>query len=343
MSNHNDKNDDELLRAVCKFKNLEELKPATQKVMVEASGSLQSYLNKALADEFNSNLFGVCAGLLDNGFTAEQAVEVIYAMPAHREPKGNEIERAVGKIYDANVNGGATESAWPLPDRVELCDIMDNLKQVGIEPTSEDDMMAQLGESPEEADNAADFLRHYFNGLDNPCIYLGRQKFGQIQKLSTWLADSEIVEALAYDQVLANPMKRLLTEEERSSIPSGGRRAEFYNETLDVVTFESDTLLPELQLGVVAVLSNYLPLVSIVYSGGKSYHATFSLKGLTREQVNVVRQKLTNLGADRQVLSPQHLVRLGGVKRTTKERKVQEVLWINPEARTQSVEAGKLA
>ena len=312
--------------------------------MVNAPQPLQRYLNKALMDEFNSNLFGVCAGLLDNKFSAEQAIEVIYNMPAHREPRGNEIERAVGKIFDAELSGESTDSAWPLPKKVELCDIMDNLKQAGIEPMSEDDMIAQLGESPEEADNAVDFIKHYFNGLDNPPVYIGGQRYGAIHHASTWLANSEMIEAYGYDQVLANPMKRLLTAEERTATvtdadgkiklkhPSGGRGTEFGSETLDVITFESDSLPEGMQFAVIEYLARHLPLVSIVYSGGKSYHATFSLKGLSREQVDDVRQALAGLGGDRSVMAPHQLVRLGGVTRRSKGT-FQRVLWIDGDAR----------
>ena len=225
------------IRDACKFEHLNKLKPETQKVMVNAPQSLQSYLNRALIDDFNPNLFGVCAGLLDNKFTAEQAIEVIYKMPAHREPIGNEIERAVSRIFDAELSGDSTDSAWPLPKKVELCDIMDNLKQAGVKPMSEDDMIDQLGESPEEADNAVDFIKHYFNGIGDPPVYIGGQRHGAIQHASTWLANSETIEAYGYDQVLANPMKRLLTAEERANIDSGGRHEDFYNETLDVITF----------------------------------------------------------------------------------------------------------
>ena len=331
------------LEDACKFKHLKKLKLTTQAVMVQTPQSLQRYLNRALMEEFNSNLFGVCAGLLDNKFTAEQAIEVIYNMPAHREPKGGEIERAVNKIFNESIDGESEESAWPFPKKVELCDIMDNLKQAGIEPMSEGDMIAQLGESPEEADNAVDFINHYFNGLDNPPVYISGQRHGSIQRVSTWLANSEMIEAYGYDQILANPMKRLLTLDELKSIPSGGRHKDFYNDTLDVITFESDALKPEEQLAVIAWIAQYLPLVSIVYSGGKSYHATFSLKGLSREQVDAVRQALTNLGGDRQVMAPTQLVRLGGVNSTKPGNKLQRVLWIDPDARTQPVEAGKLA
>ena len=331
-----------LLEASCRFKNLNKLKPEARAVMLDAKGSLQEYLNKALTKALNSKLMGVCAGLQDNGFTSTQAVEVIYAMDSHREPINGEIERAVGKVYSTAVDAEITPSAFPQPKAREPHEVLSNIARLGITPLSEDELIEHLGESPEEADNATDFLQHYFAGLDNPPVYIGTKKHGQIQHLSTWLADGEIIDALGYDQMLANPMRRLLTEQERASIPSGGRRIEFASETLDVVTFESDSLPLELQLGVILYLSSFLPLVSIIYSGGKSYHATFSLEGLAPDQAHKVRHALADVGADTGVLSPYQLVRLGGVNRSDKGNKLQEVLWIDPNARTEPVSVGKL-
>ena len=107
--------DEITLNDVCQYKHINKLTGEARRKMVDAPATLQRYLNKALMEEFNSNLFGVCAGLLDNNFTAEQATEVIYKMPAHRPPKAGEIERAVGKIFNANTNTGESISAWPLP------------------------------------------------------------------------------------------------------------------------------------------------------------------------------------------------------------------------------------
>jgi hypothetical protein len=331
-----------LLELSCSFQRINKLKPETKEVMLQANGSFQSYLNKALTKALNTNLMGVCAGLQDNGFTSIQAVEVIYAMPSHREPVGDEVERAVSKVYSTEVDAEITPSPFPQPKEREQHEILSNISRLGITTLSEDELIEHLGESPEEADNVTDFLQHYFAGLDNPPVYIGTRKHGQIQHLSTWLADGEIIDAFGYDQILANPMRRLLTEQERASIPSGGRRIEFASETLDVVTFESDSLPLELQLGVILYLSSFLPLVSIIYSGGKSYHATFSLEGLAPDQAHKVRHSLADVGADTGVLSPYQLVRLGGVNRSDKDNKLQRVIWIDPNARTEPVSVGKL-
>jgi hypothetical protein len=326
----------------CSFQRINRLKPETKEVMLQANGSFQNYLNKALTEALNTKLMGVCAGLQDNGFTSTQAVEVIYAMDSHREPVGDEVERAVNKVYSTEVDSEITQSAFPQPKAREQHEVLSNIARLGITPLTEDELIKHLGESPEEADNVTDFLQHYFNGLGNPPVYIGTQKHGQIQHLSTWLADGEIIDALGYDQILANPMRRLLTEQERASIPSGGRRIEFASETLDVVTFESDILPDTLQFGVIAFLSDLLPLVSVVFSGNDSDHATLSLRGLDKDQVHEVRQTLVDLGADPAVLSPYQLVRLGGVNRSDKGNKLQRVIWIDPNARTEAVAVGKL-
>ena len=337
----------------CKFEQLNELEPETQEVMVNAPQELHLYLNRALMESFNPKLLKVSHGLRKAGFSAEQAIEVIYTMPAHREPKGNEIERAVSNAYDAEQGGKINRSDWPEVE-VPLEQVKANIEQAGIVPMSEDELLAQLGDTPEEIDNVADFISHYFKGVERP-VYIGDLYHGAIENISTWLADPEAIDALGYDQVLANPMKRRLTAEERKTTvtdakgkvklkyASGGRGVEFANETMEVITFESDKLSAEEQFAVIAYLAGFLPLVSIVYSGGKSYHATFSLKGLSRDQVMAVRTALVALGGDESVMSPYQLVRLGAVTRSDKGNKFQRVLWMDGDARNTAVDSDKLA
>jgi hypothetical protein len=110
-----------------------------------------------------------------------------------------------------------------------------------------------------------------------------------------------------------------------------------------VILFESDFLPEEIQLAVIVYLSGFLPLISIVWSAGKSFHAYFSLKGLTRAQVDAVRKEFVAHGGDRGVMNPANLTRLGGVHRSDKGKGLQRVVWMDREARTKSVDPGDLA
>jgi len=300
----------------------------------ETTDEIREYLSANFKDSINPNLLKVCGWLRNNGKTQEEAESTLLSFTGgHRELEHAEVERAASKVYSQTEGAARTSSAWALPKAPQKSEVLDNLAALSIVSTSEDD----LPESPEEADNPIDFIGHFFHGLKNPCVYIGHRYHGGIETLGLWTESGDHIEASGYDQMLANPMQRTLNPEERQEEASGGRRLEFASKTLDVITFESDTLDPQTQLGVIVWLAESLPLVSIVYSGGKSYHATYSLKGLRIEQVKQVRQALANIGGDPAVMSPVQLVRLGGVHRSDKGNKFQGVLYIDPGARCMDV------
>ena len=94
-----------------------------------------------------------------------------------------------------------------------------------------------------------------------------------IAHTSSWMMVAENIIEEGYDQLIANPMRRTLTAEERTEkvngklkYASGGRCLEFASETLDVVTFECDKIPLELQLGVIRYLARHLPLVCSAFS-----------------------------------------------------------------------------
>ena len=192
----------------------------------------------------------------------------------------------------------------------------------------------------------------FFKGVNQP-IYIGNRYHGIIEHPSTWLNVPEIIEDARYDQVLANPMKRKLTAEERVETvtdkdgkvklkyASGGRGLEFASDKLNVITFEADKIPLELQLGVIRYIARHLPLVSLLFSAGKSYHATFSTKGV--DDIHALRLMLVDLGGDGSVMSPAQLTRLGAVNRSDGGQGLQRVLWMNGDARHESVDDEKLA
>lgn len=329
----------------CQYKQISKLQGDIKAKMIAAPQSLHLHLNDALMSEYNNNLCGCARGLRKNGFTESEAVHVIYKTPGHREPIGNEIENAVSTVYSSEA--GATKTQWPRYT-AEACDVLANLESKGIKPIDEGELLALLGDTP-EIDNVADFLRHYFKGVTEP-VYLGTRYHGIIESVDTWLMVSDTIEDDGYEQMLCNPMKRKLTTVERSQrgedgklkYPSGGRCLELASDALDVATFECDKEeLLEYQLGIIAYLADYLPLVAIVHSGGKSYHATFSMKDIDSTVIHSLRKALVDLGADGSVLSPVQLTRLGAVKRKDKGT-MQRVLWINGDARNTPPDIDKL-
>ena len=335
---------------VCEFDNINKLTGETKKKMLKASARLQGKLNNALDTTYNNNLCKVSRYLQSEGFTDTEAIAVIYAIDGHRDPVGNEIERAVDLIYGSAPGEPVKSSDWPVFE-TPLDEVNANIKQRNIEPLSEAEIISKLGETP-EIDGVAGFIAEFFKGVNQP-IYIGNRYHGIIEHPSTWLNVPEIIEDARYDQVLANPMKRKLTAEERVETvtdkngkvklkyASGGRGLEFASDKLNVITFEADKIPLELQLGVIRYIARHLPLVALLFSAGKSYHATFSTKGV--DDIHALRLMLVDLGGDGAVMSPAQLTRLGAANRSDNGQGLQRVLWMNGDARHESVDQEKLA
>jgi len=335
---------------VCEFDNINKLTCETKKKMLKASARLQSKLNNALDISYNNNLCKVSRYLQSEGFSATEAIEVIHNISGHRDPVGNEIERAVDLIYGSTPGEPVKSSDWPVFE-TPLDEVNANIKQRNIEPLSEAEIIAKLGDTP-EIDGVAGFIAEFFKGVNQP-IYIGNRYHGIIEHPSTWLNVPDVIEDARFDQVLANPMKRKLTAEERVETvtdkdgkvklkyASGGRGLEFASDKLNVITFEADKIPLELQLGVIRYIARHLPLVSLLFSAGKSYHATFSTKGV--DDIHALRLMLVDLGGDGAVMSPAQLTRLGAANRSDNGQGLQRVLWMNGDARHESVDQEKLA
>ncbi len=333
---------------VCQYKAISKLTEATKAKMLEAPTALHQHLNEALMESYNTNLPGASRRLQEAGFTSEQAVEVLYKTQGHREAKNGEIERAVDLVFSGEPGKPIKKSDWPVFE-ASSDDVLNNIEIAGIEPMSEGDLLAELGDAP-EIDNASDFLAEFFKGVERP-VYIGTRYTGAIEYNTNWLIMPDAIDDDCYDQVLANPMRRKLTSDERNETivvngkrklkhASGGRELMFANESLDVITLECDKLPAELQFGVIRYVARHLPLVAIVDAANKSYHATYSTKGI--DNIHALRRRLVDLGGDGSVMSPYQLTRLGAVKRSDKGNKLQRVLWINGDARSQDVDNEKL-
>ncbi len=342
--------DEITIEDACQYNQLHKLQGDTRAKMVDASQSLHLYLNDALNESYNSNLCKISRRLQAEGFTDTEAVKVIYSINGHRDPVGNEIERAVDLIYESASGEPVKSSDWPVFE-TPIDEVNANIKQRNIEPLSEAEIIGKLGDTP-EIDCVADFIAEFFKGVNQP-VYIGNRYHGIIEHPSTWLMMPEVIEDARYDQLLACPMKRKLTAEERVATvtdangkvklkyPSGGRGLELASDKLSVITFECDKIALDLQLGVIRYLASHLPLVSLLFSANKSYHATFSAKGV--DDIHALRLALVDLGGDGSVMSPVQLSRLGAVNRSDKGQGLQRVLWVNGDARHEDVDGDKLA
>ena len=341
----------------CQYKHIEKLQGTTKSKMLELPSTLHARLDEALTADYNPSLCGVARLLKENQFTEAEAVEVIYTIEGHRTPVGEEIEDAVSTVY--STKGTARKVKWKQPAKVTTEAILANLEQRNIGLISEDELADKIGRTA-ACDDLGDFLKRFYKGIE--FVYIGSQYTGTIASVDHFVKHADEIHKKGHTQLVCNPMKRPLSQQELSEkayddsgnpvltkggrhklkYGNGGRCYEFASDTLDVVTFECDNSeLLDRQFAIIAYLAQYLPLVAVVFSGGKSYHATFSLKGVPKKHLEELRQTMVNLGADRSVPNPVHLTRLGCVQREGKG--LQRVLYLNEDARAQSVTKEKLA
>lgn len=91
---------------------------------------------------------------------------------------------------------------------------------------------------------------------------------------------------------------------------------------------EFDSLPLDTQAGAIKFLSDYVPLVMVVYSGGKSLHSWFAVEGLDSEESLNFMRLAVSVGADPATWSPCQLVRLPFGRRDNGN--LQEVIYFDP-------------
>ena len=71
------------------------------------------------------------------------------------------------------------------------------------------------------------------------------------------------------------------------------------------------------------------PLVSVTFSGGKSYHALYDVRGLSEERLETMRAFAVRLGADPKTMLKHQPVRFPGGLREDGRR--QTLLYLDPQ------------
>lgn len=263
----------------------------------------------------------------DPGFRREYMLGLVS--PEGRTANEAEVDRAIAKAGGTILEGlggkqtvidkktGTKSSAlWSTPRKPPVDEVRRLHRRLKLHD-SVDLTDADL-QSPDGANHTvAEFIALAYEGLSKP-IYISNQFHGGILTVKEAIKAAPWIVKNGFDQCLCNPVQRKMTAEERASgkYKSGGRHNDFASKTLDVVTVENDSLSKDEQLRVILFIKRYLPLCYIVDSGGKSLHATFSLKGLSKKNVMRLRIVLAAMGADPCVLKPVQLTRLGGARRT---------------------------
>ena len=196
--------------------------------------------------------------------------------------------------------------------------------------SSEDEIMALSPEPiPERTfDQTNAFLKTTYSPSD--LLFIGENyhdaTLGTNLKPSyEWMKPSRF-----YPLIIANPLsgKKELTKDGKLSF-----RAQSCVVKFEKLVVEFDKTALEKQLSIVKFLVKHGPVVSVTFSGSKSYHVLLMIDARDLRHfeslVNKLRPYLLGLGADKACWHPDRLTRLPGAARPDKGKVVQKLIYLN--------------
>lgn len=272
------------------------------------------------------------------GLSPDEATALIRDQIS-RTPRGDEIERAVRKVYETDPPQKLQPSITSKFDEAELRALAYKAPNWGFENLK--------NVSPVDVRNCTtiQYLRHIFKIQEHVIIANRINDRGTI-----WLNDPDDPNSKE-DELdrfkhppgghgawfLSNPVNGKSIKLERLKTPTNPHgeslRAEENLTSFRYIVLESDEAPQDLWLSALVQLP--LPIVSIITSGGKSIHALVRIDAVDGEHWRAIKQRLgpalVTLGADKNALTAIRLTRLPGSYRAEKSR-WQELLYLNPNA-----------
>lgn len=272
------------------------------------------------------------------GLSPEDATSLIRSQIS-RDPRGDEVERAVRKAYLKDPFEKAPPSIACSFDEAELRALAYRAPNWGFEDLK--------NVSPVDVRNCTtiEYLRYIFKSQERVIIATRINDRGTI-----WINDPDDPNSRE-DELdsfkhppegqgawfLSNPVNGDVVKLERLKTlanPHGeSLRAKENLTSFRYLVLESDEAPQDLWISALVQLP--LPIVSIVSSGGKSLHALVRIDAANGEQWSAIKQRigpaLVALGADKNALTDVRLTRLPGSYRAEKDR-WQELLYLNPHA-----------
>jgi len=311
----------------------------------------------------NTTLKAAAWALYHSGLSEDETREWLtrkYRQQYDSNTTIRDVLHAMDGIYSGNTHPKATvkteEFHYPKFSHLKPGEAEKNATDLGIEKGE------QLLDSPDIVpENIPDFLKGAFahapiegRPTEEQLIYIGSKYNGNIHPLSKWTTAPKPDEVHPEggmnrdqwlkneqpDQIIMNRMAKL----HDGSTSSGGRSKDHCIKVPEVLTYEADGLSHTWQLGVINYLATILPLITVVDSGNKSFHATFSVRGLSEEQIQMLALLMHHLGADSSVLRHYQLSRLGCAKRKFGGHKgaYQACLYMDSKARAEKPDPKKI-
>lgn len=204
----------------------------------------------------------------------------------------------------ARLNGAAPGVTWPKFEPAYRAEVVARYA-VSLQELA--DRSARLSPDPWH------WLTRLYREDDFICLGQTAYEFGT-QRLSTW---AESVAYHKYEYVSPNPMK-FEWGFTKNGEPSMHCLDNCGPKVFQVVEFDFGGAHEHAAL--LKWLGTKMPLVLVVYSGGKSLHGWFNVRGWSEEQVLAFFQDAVSLGADPKMWSPVQFSRLPGGTNTRTKR-----------------------
>lgn len=260
------------------------------------------------------DLYRAACTLIEAGFPPEKVAPLIAHACAglvDRPPPPREIESAVAYATRAVASGSPNVTVpWP--------EFNAALRAEAIATMKVD--LRQL-----EADFPVRDPKTYLDNLFLPheLVCIGRSSYSFFTKpAADWtteeLAAAELITPSAMSDVWG------MTKDNKPSmhtLSNTGRK------TRQVVEFDTGTI--EEHAACLRWLSRRMPMILLVYSGGKSLHGWFDVRHCDEAEVREFFGLAVSLGADRRMFSPVQFARLPGGKNSNTGR-LQRVLFERP-------------
>ncbi len=268
----------------------------------------------ALGDEgFNNNL--VSAGsAISKVFSYDEAYEVLRACGDcyEREVSGYEIHRALGKVFNKDYNGG-TESKWLKRNQRLIASI------TTPHIITEENFQKEFGGS-EHSERA--ILEQLFGKKSLVCMSPEDHRMAHTKQLKKWLNREELPELIVPSPMSDYEGINLEGKPSRRCNDNTGKR--------QFLIVEQDKTPLADQLSIIKHLAEFAPLIMVVHSGGKSYHAWFWCHSdLSEEELRLFMNYAVSLGADPMTFTKCQLVRTPNATRSSNGNK-QRVISFRP-------------
>lgn len=254
-----------------------------------------SRLSKTFPESYTHEILTICADYV-----------------THRKIPAREISDAVAFGYGrCNAGKGIKTYTWPEPQPTLIGEVL-----AGSEPICNPAM--STGMRPEEV------IKCLYCAYDIICI----SKDQYSPEAYIWPDDFGGVDLAQYQYIVPNPLKAM------QGVNKAGEPSVRCQDNIDyrrfiVVEFDKEPDKMN-QSRLIGFLSDCIPCVMVVDSGGKSLHGWFPVYDITESKAAMFFGKATALGADASIYDPCKLVRMPGGLRAGKTR--QKIIYWDEEA-----------